>query len=199
MFFERIALFRRNHHTLQKVSNATVGIAGCGGLGSNAAVALTRAGVGTLVLVDFDSVELSNLNRQHYFQCDIGVPKVEALKKHLLAINPSLKVETHTVKVTKENISTLFSSLDILIEAFDTVQAKMMLIEQWMTLFPTKPIVSGSGMAGVGHLEELRVRKMGNLYICGDEKRDMSEGFSAARVAIVANMQAETVIELLVN
>ncbi|MCK5808601.1 sulfur carrier protein ThiS adenylyltransferase ThiF [bacterium] len=192
-------MFQRNHPILRRLQHFSIGIAGCGGLGSNAAVALVRAGIGKLTLVDFDTVELSNLNRQHYFQRDIGLAKVDALKNHLYAINPSVTLVTHNLKIDKDTITELFSSVDILIEAFDTVDAKMMLIEEWMTLFPDKPIVSGSGMAGVGNLDELRVRKMGNLYICGDEKRDMSEGFSAARVAIVANMQAETVISILTN
>jgi sulfur carrier protein ThiS adenylyltransferase len=192
-------LFRRNHATLKKLQDVCIGVAGCGGLGSNAAVALARAGVGKIILVDFDTVELSNLNRQYYFQQDIGSPKAEALKNHLLAINPAVTVVAYTAKVTSDNIVDLFSPAELLIEAFDTVDAKMMLIEQWMTLFPERGIVSGSGMAGVGHLDELHLRKMGNLYICGDEKRDMSEGFSAARVAIVANMQAETALNVLTD
>ena len=192
-------IFERNHPKLAILARKTIGIAGCGGLGSNAAIALARAGIGTLVLADFDTVEWSNLNRQQYTADDIGILKTEALKKHIMTITPHTTVRIFSEQVSKENIQQIFGACDILIEAFDTSRSKVQLIEQWMRLFPNRPVISGSGMAGIGHLDELTVRKMGNLYICGDEKRDMEELFSPARVAIVGLMQAEIAMELLVQ
>ncbi len=190
-------IFKRNHQKLADLADKTVGVAGCGGLGSNAAIALARAGIGTLILADFDTVEWSNLNRQHYTANDVGTLKTEALKQHIKTITAYTEVHLFSEKVTPHNVKQLFSTCDIVIEAFDSSQSKVMLIEQWMNLFPDRPIISGSGIAGIGHLEELRVRNMGNLYICGDEKRDMKELFSPARVAIVGLMQAEIALELL--
>lgn len=192
------AMFARNvPGSTEILSGARVGIAGCGGLGSNAAVALTRAGIGTLVLVDFDVVEESNLNRQYFFRGDLGQPKVEALARHLRDINPNVVLEVHRERVTAERVGDLFGRVDVLIEAFDRADQKVMLIDAWCRLFPGKPIVAGNGMSGQGALDDLRVRRVANIHFCGDGKTDMSMGLSAPRVAIVANMQAATAIECL--
>ena len=168
----------------------TIGIAGCGGLGSNAAVALTRAGIGELVLVDFDRVEVSNLNRQYYFQSDIGKFKVEALSDHLRAINTEIQIEAINSKISRSDVVDLFQNCNILIEALDEAESKQFLIETWCKNFPERPIVCGNGLAGLGHTESIKVRKSGNIYMCGDSKTDISSGLCSARVAIVANMQA---------
>lgn len=176
-----------------------IGIAGCGGLGSNAAVALVRAGIGKLILVDFDKVEESNLNRQYFFQSDIGSVKVEALSKHLKNINPNVDLEIHNEKITPENIEKLFKSVDVLIEAFDKAESKKWLIENWSIKFHDKPIVCGSGLSGYGASTDIHVRKAGNIYLCGDEESEMTMGLCSARVAIAANMEANVAIELLMT
>lgn len=174
-----------------------IGIAGCGGLGSNAAVALTRAGIGKLVLVDFDRVEKSNLNRQYYFRSDIGQLKVDALADHLRAINPELKIEVINRKISSSNLADLFHNCSILIEAFDKAESKQFLIDTWCKNFPDRPIVCGNGLAGLGDTESIKVRKSGNIFMCGDSKTDSASGLCSARVAIVANMQANVALELL--
>ena len=194
MIFERNV--KGSTAILQK---AAVAVAGCGGLGSNAAVSLVRAGVGKLILVDFDVVEASNLNRQHFFQEDIGRPKTEALSRYLRAINPGVIVEAHQVKLAPRDVGALFAEADLLIEAFDQAEAKAWLIEAWCIAFPSRPIVIGSGLAGLGDTNSLRVRKAGMIYVCGDEKSDMAMGLCAARVNIAANMQANVAIEILVE
>ena len=98
----------------EKLSRACIGIAGLGGLGSNIAVQLARLGVGRLVLVDFDRVELSNLNRQHYRLCDIGQPKPTALLQQLQQINPYLRYETHCLRLTPQNIPAIFADCSII-------------------------------------------------------------------------------------
>ncbi len=80
---EALMMARHTPGVHAKIKHATVGIAGVGGLGSNIAIALARTGVGQLIIVDFDIVEPSNLNRQQFFVDQIGLPKVEALKQHL--------------------------------------------------------------------------------------------------------------------
>ncbi len=193
-----MSIFERNVKGMtEKLQKSTVGIAGCGGLGSNAAVALVRAGVGNLIIADFDKVELSNLNRQYYFLSDIGKNKTDALKNHLLNINPDLNLTLYNEKITPDNIK-IFEKADILIEAFDKNTEKQMLIEEWC-LFTNKPIVCGSGLSGYSDISSIKVEKYDNIYICGEQKTDMTIGLSAPKVAIVANLQAATVIKLIMG
>ncbi len=191
-------IFARNvPGTTERLQHATVGIAGCGGLGSNAAVALARAGVGTFILADFDMVETSNLNRQHYFQTDIGRKKVDALAAHLHAIDAGIIIDVHDVRLTPELIPVIFARADLLIEAFDRAESKRWLLRTWCHAFPRRHIVGGSGLSGVGGTDALRVHSAGHIHICGDETSDMAQGLCAPRVAIVAAMQANVAIELL--
>ena len=176
-----------------------VAIAGCGGLGSNAAVALTRAGVGKLIIADFDVVETANLNRQHYFQSDVGRKKVDAIADYLKAINPDLDLTTHDVRLDPENMPQLFGAADLLIEAFDRADQKQWLIETWSSLHPDKPIVCGNGLSGLGATDALKVFRAANIYFCGDAVTENTIGLCSARVAIVANMEANVAIELLVK
>ncbi|MGE5340773.1 MAG: sulfur carrier protein ThiS adenylyltransferase ThiF [Candidatus Omnitrophota bacterium] len=193
-------IFERNVPGVRDVlSQKTVAIAGCGGSGSNAAVALVRAGIGKLIIADFDVVEISNLNRQYYFIDDIGKRKVEALSNHLLKINPTLTLETHCIELTKENMSGLFHAADLLIEAFDRAESKAWLIETWCGLFPEKPVVCASGISGFGNSNSLKAMRAGNLIVCGDQETDMSMGLTASRVIMAASMQANEAIELLMK
>ena len=193
-------LFLRNvPGSRERMSGAVIGIAGCGGLGSNAAVSLIRAGADRLILADHDRVEISNLNRQAFFHSDVGAFKSVALAEHLRGINPEAEIISHVETVTKRNMSELFSEADILIEAFDRAEQKQWLINTWSKTFPDRPIVAGNGIAGIGRTGMLRVTKIGNVYFCGDMASEMEEGLCAPRVAIVANMQAHVVVELLVK
>ncbi|OGU58155.1 MAG: thiamine biosynthesis protein ThiF [Ignavibacteria bacterium RBG_13_36_8] len=193
-------IFQKNvPSSTEKLQNSAVGIAGCGGLGSNAAVALVRAGIGKLILIDSDSVEESNLNRQFFFQTDIGKEKVTALANHLKNINPNVTLDTLHIKLEPNNIKPLFKDADLLIEAFDKAEEKHWLIESWCKSFPHKPIICASGLSGIGKTERLKVKHAGQIYICGDEESDMSIGLCSARVAIVANMQANVAIEILTS
>ena len=193
-------LFKRNvPGSFEILQKSTVGIAGCGGLGSNAAVALVRAGIGKLILADNDVVEESNLNRQYFFQSDIGKTKVEALTYHLNAINPQMNCEMINKRLESDDIAGIFESADLIIEAFDRAEEKAWLIESWCKAFPKRPIVCASGISGIGSTEELKVKNAGNIWIIGDGESDMSMGLCSARVAIAANMQANCAIELLVK
>ena len=179
-----------------------VGIAGAGGLGSNCAVALARSGVGTLVLSDFDIIEEQNLNRQYYFTDQIGMMKTDALKENIERINPDVNVIPYQKRLDNKNIPEIFSGCNVIVEAFDRSDMKEMLIETVQMKMSGPPIVVGSGMAGWGDSETIRCRKIDDtLYVCGDESSEASSNLPpmAPRVGIVANMQANVVIEILMK
>lgn len=185
----------------KKLKAFTVGIAGCGGLGSNCAVALARTGIGRLVIADFDAITEDNLNRQYFFHHQIGEKKVLALQKNITDINPGITVITHEVKLDPENIPVIFKDCDIIVEAFDLSEMKSMIIETVMSEMPGKYIISGSGLAGWGNSNALSTHYYERLIVCGDLENEVSDENPplAPRVAIVANMQANAVLELLLK
>ncbi len=195
---EALMVARHTPRVHEKIKGATVGIAGLGGLGSSVAVALARLGVGRLILVDFDVVEPSNLNRQQYFIDQIGLPKTEALAANLRRINPYVKYEIHCVRIVPENIPELFGEVDVLVEAFDRADQKAMLLQS----FRNAPVVAASGMAGYGSVETMGVRRMGKqIYVVGDLETGAAQGcgLMAPRVGIAAHMQANVVLRLLLG
>ncbi len=183
----------------EKLRRSAVGIAGCGGLGSNAAIALARAGVGRLILADRDAVEESNLNRQSYFLSDVGKVKVEALASLVRAINPGVRLDVHRIEISPANTAELFAEADLLIEALDRAESKRWLIEAWCKSFPKRPVVGASGISGIGKSSEIIVRSSGMIHIVGDEKTSMEMGLCSARVGLVANTQANIAIALLTD
>jgi sulfur carrier protein ThiS adenylyltransferase len=185
-----------------KVKQATVGIAGVGGLGSALAIALARTGVGRLIIADFDLVEPSNLNRQQYFLDQLGLPKVHALRDTLARINPHVHVTACHLRLTPGNVAEIFGVVDVLVEAFDRADQKAMLTETFTTRFPDKPLVAGSGMAGFGPANSVVTRRVfGNLYLCGDGETAAAPGVGlmAPRVGVAAHHQANAVLRLLLG
>ena len=180
-----------------KLRSAKVAIAGLGGLGSNIAVMLARSGIGKLLLVDFDVVDVTNLNRQMYFIPQLGKPKTEALPEILRQINPYLTYEAVCVKVTPENVKELFSDYPIVCEAFDKPDVKAMLTEQILCYYPEKTLICGSGMAGYGSSNTIKTRKINDhFYICGDGVSGAmpGRGLMAPRVTICAAHEANMVL-----
>lgn len=199
---EALMVARHTPGVHTKVKQATVAIAGVGGLGSPVAIALCRTGVGRLILADFDVVEPSNLNRQQYFVDQIGLPKVEALKANLMRINPYIQIDIHPVRLTQQTIPQLFADADIIVEAFDGADQKAMLVNCCRTTWPEKPVVSGSGMAGHGSSNQIRTRRaMTNLYMVGDDEAEAKpgQGLMAPRVGVAAHHQANTVLQLILG
>ena len=195
---ESLMVARHTPGVHEKIKQASVGIAGLGGLGSAIAVALARIGIGRLVLADFDVVEPSNLNRQQYFIDQIGLPKAEALEVNLKRINPYVDYEAHCLRVTPENIPELFGAVDVMVEAFDRADQKAMLLQH----FKGRPLVAASGLAGYGPAETIGIRKMGrNIYIVGDLRTGAAPGcgLMAPRVGIAAHMQANLVLRILLG
>lgn len=184
------------------LSKFRVGIAGAGGLGSNCAVALAKCGAGTLVISDFDTIEASNLNRQYYFTDQIGMLKTIALKENIFRVNPDVFVIIHQKKLDSKNIPEIFSGCNVIVEAFDSADMKQMLIETVQLKMAGIPLVAASGLAGWGKSEAIKYRKIDDtLYICGDELSEVSENLPplAPRVGMVANMQANVVVEILMK
>ncbi len=193
---------KNNFNEIKKVlANSSIGIAGLGGLGSNAAVSLARAGVGRLVLIDFDIIEEENLNRQYYFFDQIGKRKVEAIEDNIKRINPEIKLDLHNIKLEKGFMSKLFSDVDVIIEALDDAKIKTEFIEEILLNLPSKSIVAASGVTGYGNSERIKTRKLGNLYLCYDDKALSSEDdmLFAPRVCLIANWQANIAIEILLG
>lgn len=184
------------------VRGATIGIAGAGGLGSAIAIALARTGIGHLIIADFDIVEPSNLNRQQYFVDQIGLPKVYALRDTLARINPHVRVTACHLRLTPGNLAEVFGHAQILVEAFDLAEQKVMLIENFAARFPDRPIVTGSGMAGYGPANTIKTRQAANnLYLCGDGSTAAAPGtgLMAPRVGVAAHHQANAVLRLLLG
>ena len=184
-----------------KLKESSVGIAGAGGLGSNVAIALARAGIGRLVIVDFDKVEESNLNRQYYFRDQIGQVKVEALKENIKKVNQGTKVDIFTHRLTKDTMYKPFQDVDVIIEALDSAEVKTSFIEEILTKLPDKPIIGASGVAGYGHSDRIITKKMGNLYMCYDEHAKDSDDdvLMAPRVCLMANWEANLALEVLLG
>jgi sulfur carrier protein ThiS adenylyltransferase len=190
-----------DHHIREKLGSKCVGIAGCGGLGSNCAVALARVGVGKLIIADFDKVELSNLNRQYFFRNQVGLTKVDALKDNISRIDPTIIVEPHQVMLDEVNIPEIYKYCDVIVEAFDKAEMKLMIMETVLGKMPEKYLVCASGLAGWGENESIGIRVSGNVFIFGDGKNEVNESHPplAPRVGIVANMEANQVMEILLG
>lgn len=197
------ALRQRHGEELQKkLSGAAVAICGLGGLGSNVAIQLARAGVGALILIDFDRVDLSNIHRQQYKANQIGRYKTEALQDNLREISPYTHIVTHTEKITEENVGALLKDTHVVCEAFDDAGAKAMLTNCVLEHFPTTYLVAASGMAGLGPANTITTRKITHrFYLCGDGTSDVSQGAGlvSSRVALCAAHQAHAVIRILAD
>ena len=179
----------------------TIGIAGLGGLGSNAAVSLARAGIGKLILVDFDKVELSNLNRQAYFLEHVGMYKTHAIVDIINRINPFIELIPVRTTITEKNCMQIFSSADLVIEAVDEAEIKEMIIETILTESKTLSIIAGSGMAGYGNNNIITEKRLGRLRLIGDDISEVKPGvpLMAPRVSIVSSMQANAALEVLLG
>lgn len=195
------SLCKRHTKAVQdRISSGRVAVAGLGGLGSVIATALARAGVGHLHLIDFDRVDLSNLNRQQYRLCDIGKYKTEALLEILEEINPYLDIKIDSIKIDKCNIKYIFENDNIVCEAFDDAVSKALFVDGFFTYYKSGVLISSSGMAGLGSGNDIITRKINDrFYICGDGKNGLESGqqLFAPHVGICACHQANMVLRLL--
>jgi len=185
----------------KQLSGAKVGIAGCGGLGSNCAAALARAGVGRLVFADFDTVSEANLDRQFFFRDQVGRPKAECLAENLKRIDPSLSLVASKARLDPDGIVALFEGCDVIVEAFDGADQKAMIIETVLSRMRGTWLVAASGLAGYGRDASLGLHVSGRLVLCGDLESEVStdQPPMAPRVGIVANMEADAVVSILLD
>jgi len=190
---------RHGKELQQKFSLACIAVCGLGGLGSNVAISLARAGVGKLILIDFDKVDISNLHRQQYNVSQLGMYKIDAMKQTLSKIAPYCKIVTHTEKITEDNLS-LIEDCDIVCECFDNAECKAMLVNGVAEQYPDKYIISASGMSGLHTGNTIQTKKLGKrLYICGDGMSDVNSdrALFAPRVMLCAAHQANTVLRII--
>lgn len=171
-----------------------IGIAGIGGIGGNVAMLLVRSGVSNIKIIDYDKVELSNLNRQFYFQDQIGMLKTEAFTANLKRINPEVIIESENKVLTKENIVSVFKNCNIIIEGFDKIEFKSLLVNCYANT--DKLILSASGVAGL-NIDNITVKKVGkNAYIIGDFISDIKDiKLYAPKVMIVASVMANLILQ----
>lgn len=195
------SLAERHGTDMQKrLEKARVAVCGLGGLGSNIAVSLARAGVGRLHLLDFDRVDISNLNRQQYAPAQLGQYKTDALRHTLEQIAPYCEVITDTVRLDAENVPLLLQDDPIICEAFDLAEAKAMLVNTILEHFPEAYLVAASGMAGLDSGNCIQTRQIGKrFYLCGDGESDVADGMGlfAPRVMLCAAHQALTVLQII--
>jgi len=181
---------------LKYLRGVRVGIIGAGGLGSNCAMHLVRSGFSDLVVADPDTVDPSNLNRQHFTLDQVGLPKVRALKANLMAVNPGARIAAHQIAVGAADMQELFGSCAAVVEAVDEARTKKLIVE---TLVPSGRLVVGaSGLGGAGCAQRMRVnRLLPNLVIVGDMATpcDASTPPLSPGVGMAAAMQADIVLQ----
>ena len=186
------------HDELARIRRTRVLVVGCGGLGSNAAVALVRSGFERFILADFDRVEPSNLNRQHYQLCQVGLRKTDALRSNLLAINPDLTVRMVNDRVTEDNLPALAAEADVVLEAVDAAETKAMLFHQ--VLAAKKPLVTASGVAGTGDCERLQICRRERFTLVGDLETSVETSRPLApKVSAVAAIMADEILRMVIG
>ena len=196
----QVLRIRHGDKIQDKFDAASVAVCGLGGLGSNVAVSLARAGVGRLILIDFDKVDVSNLHRQQYKAAQVGMHKTEALAANLQEIAPYIAVETYTERISEDNFYSLLKEAGVICEAFDNAQAKAMLVNGVMERMPEKYLVAASGMAGFGSANAIRTRRVTErFYLCGDGVSDVADdiGLISSRVMLCAAHEAHVILRIL--
>lgn len=200
--FHNALIERHGAENQKKFDKATVAICGLGGLGSNISICLARAGVGKLILIDFDKVDISNLHRQQYKAAQVGMPKAQALSDNLKEINPFITIETYNTKVTEENVIELTKDADIVCEAFDKAENKAMLVNAILENAPEKYLVSSSGMAGFGSANLIKTKKISKrFFLSGDSVSDVNDGIGliSSRVMVCAAHEAHMALRILMG
>lgn len=198
-------LFRKNlisklgEEGLRRIEGFRIGIAGAGGLGSNCAAHLVRAGFRKLIIADFDLVTAANLDRHFFFKDQVGMKKTEALRTNLLRINSRLELNTICEEITSSNAVKIFCDCHIVGECLDRAESKSMLVQ---ALLPTeKLIISVSGLGGIGASDQIQVHWMKkNLVMIGDLRSDIEKAPAfSPRVGIAAAKQADIALEYVLN
>lgn len=187
----------------QKLRDSTVLVMGLGGLGSSIAYYLAGAGVGHLILNDFDEVDWSNLQRQIvHNESRIGMNKAESAKQTLQALNSDIQISTQTEKLDKQSLLELAKTCDVIVDGTDNFNTRFLINE--ISLLSGKPLVSGAAIRMEGQLSVFNVSASSPCYQClygsSSEAEDTScstNGVLAPLVGIIGAMQANEAIKLL--
>lgn len=194
--------FRHTKEIQTKLNNAKVCICGLGGLGSAIAISLARMGVGHLHLVDFDCVDLCNINRQHYSLDEIGMEKTQAIAREIRRFSPYIELKLTSQKITENNFQDILKDEKYICEAFDKAEEKAMLTNLVLEYFPDKFLVGASGMAGYGNSNGINTKRItAHYFLCGDMNNGIENGLGlmAPRVMLCAAHQANKIVELIIN
>jgi sulfur carrier protein ThiS adenylyltransferase len=198
--FNKILINYFSEEELNKIKKTKLLIIGCGGLGSNIANILIRTGFCNIVLIDFDKVEMKNLNRQIFLPGQCGNKKVFVLKENLLKINSKAKIKAINKKIDRENLKKIIlkEKPDIVIEAVDNEQTKKFIFEEAIKL--NKKVICASGIAGFGDCENIKIKRGKNFVIAGDMIKSI-KNFKplAPKVAAVAAIQADEVLRMVLK
>ncbi len=171
-------------------------ILGCGGLGTNICFMLAKSGVNNIKIVDYDTVEYSNLNRQIYRMKDVGRYKVDCFREICDEFFPFANIITENIKIDDDNIDGLIDDHDIVIEALDDANTKSIVVEHFIG--KSKKLITASGIGGIKKLD-IQVKKMDNIIVCGDFKTDTSQGLYYPNVMMEAATQAIIALNLLLE
>jgi len=151
----------------EKLLNSKVLVIGAGGLGSPAILYLAAAGVGTIGIVDFDVVDLSNLQRQIIHNTErVGTPKVESAKKTVEMLNPDVKVITYNTRISKENIMDIIKDYDVVLDGTDNFPTRFLINDA--CYFTGKPLVSAAMLRFEGQVSvfDFRMKEQSPCYRC---------------------------------
>ncbi len=197
--YEALVL-RQGRERTDRFASSVVAVCGLGGLGSHIAYSLARAGVGHLVLIDFDRVDVTNLHRQQYKVSQVGMMKAQALVDNLREIAPYTDYRPYGVKISPDNAKDLLGGADVICEAFDRAEEKAVLTDCVLEEMPETYLVAGSGMAGMGDANLIKTRQVTKrFFVCGDGVSDVAAAGSlvAPRVMACAAHQALKVLQIL--
>ncbi len=190
----------RNPPELGGIGGARVGIVGLGGLGSNVAMMLARAGVGALRIADFDRVEPENLNRQHFFTAHIGLLKTEALASQLRELNPEIELDLWPRRIEESDLATFSAGCEVVVEAVDGAATKSMIINWFLENRSAPWLVTASGLGGIAPATAVSTVLLADRIVaCGDFSTpiDAETGVCAPRVMLAASHQALVVLRIL--
>ena len=188
-----------------RLLDAHVVVVGVGGLGSPAAIYLTCSGIGKLTICDADRVEPNNLQRQIAHQtADIGRLKTESAKQHLLALNPDIDIQTIAERVNENNVSSVLSKVDCVIDASDNFTTRYILNRA--SLINKIPLVSGSAIRMQGQVSVFNVTSESPCYQClypqqskGDDGSCSDAGVLSPLVGIIGSVMATEALKILLN
>ncbi len=190
----------------KKISNSKILIVGVGGLGCPAADYLSRSGVGTIGIADFDKINLSNIHRQSlYYSSDVGKFKVDVLYKKLMKINPLVKVNKYKMKINNKNIKKIAKNYDLIIDGSDNFNTKFLLNQISKKL--KKFFISGAISKFDGHVFTFNFKNKNEPCLkCfyqslpSDEILNCeAEGILGPIAGIVGNIQANEALKRILN